>query len=71
MAFEIWETETRNIVDDFATEEAALAAVKDAIVRHGASYIASWFLAFEDERGESREIAAVDALVERALEMPV
>jgi len=70
MAFEIWETETRNIVDGFVTEEAALAAVKDAIARHGVSYVASWFLAYENESGDSHEIAAGGELIERALKMP-
>jgi len=32
--------------------------------------VASWFLAFEDEQGESSEIAAGDRLIERALKMP-
>ncbi len=69
MAFEIWETDTRNIVDDFDTEEAALEAVRDAVARHGASYVASWFLAYEDPKGDSTLVAAGAALIELANKM--
>ena len=70
MAFEIWEKRTRNLVDDFPTENAALEAVRDAVESFGLAYVASWVLACEDEEGETRQIADSVELIELARSAP-
>lgn len=64
--FEIWDLETRNIVDDFATEQDALDAVRDALRRHGRAYVRPWALG-RFTRAKAVAIAEGDALIERAL----
>lgn len=64
--FEIWDLETRNIVDAFGTEHDALDAVRDALQRHGDAYVRSWALG-RFTRTKAIAIADGDALIERAL----
>ncbi len=59
--FELWDLETRNLVDAFATEDEALAAVRDAYERHGEDYVLPWALARATQRsmqslGEGKEL---------------
>jgi hypothetical protein len=48
MVFELWNTESRNIVGAFATEAEALALVLDAIDEHGAEYVDTLALVLDD-----------------------
>ena len=66
MAFEIWEKRTRNLVDDFLTEEVALEAVREALEAFGTSYVMSWVLAYESDEGDTRQIADGPQLIELA-----
>lgn len=66
MAFELWETSSRNLAGDFPTKETALEAVRAAINRHGRPYVLPWLLAHEDEQGETNQIAAGDELISLA-----
>ena len=70
MAFEIWETSSRNLVGDFQTEEAALQAVRTAVNMHGLQYVMSWALAYEDEQGDTRLVADGAKLIELARATP-
>jgi hypothetical protein len=65
-SFEIWDLETRNLVDAFATEHEALEAVRDALGRHGRAYVRSWALG-RFTRAKAVAIAEGDALIDRAL----
>lgn len=64
--FELWDLSTGNMVDAFDTEDAALAAVRDALDRHGRAYLESWALAHATTR-TMRSLDEGDALIERAL----
>jgi ribulose bisphosphate carboxylase small subunit len=64
-AYELWDLETRNLVDAFGSEADALAAVRDALAQHGSSYVASWALARATRR-RVVPIAEGSALIARA-----
>lgn len=64
--FELWDLETGNMVDAFATEAEALGAVRDAYERHGECYVLSWALARATHR-RMESLGEGEALIERAL----
>ena len=66
MAYEIWETSTRNLIADFPSEEKALHAVRKALKKRGAGYVSTWLLAYEDENEATSKLAAGMDLVARA-----
>ncbi len=66
MSYELWDTETRNLVETFAAEEEALAAVRELIAVNGTVYPAALALAFEDGAGETTLIARGPQLAARA-----
>ena len=63
MIYELWNTRTRNLVDSFSTEAAALSAVRKIIEANGPEYARHLALAQEDSRGKTRLIAAGTDLV--------
>ena len=63
--FELWNRESGNLLGGFATEEMALAAVREAIQRNGEGYGEMLLLGSEDSRGHSKVIASGRQLVER------
>lgn len=65
--YELWDLETGNMIEAFHTETEALAAVRDAVTRHGRSYVETWALAHATVR-KMRSLAQGQALVERAFE---
>jgi hypothetical protein len=67
MTYELWDGDTGNAIGGFDTEADALALVREAIARHGRSYVETWFLGSEDARGRSKLIADGIVLAERAL----
>ena len=66
MAYELWSLDTRNIVGDYESEEAALVAVSDALRAHGREAVIDLALAHEDRGGRTRLIAKGNDLVARA-----
>lgn len=66
MIYALWDTETDNLVDDYDDERAALAAVRDAIERHGSGIIRTLALTSEDSDGRVTTLAIGDALIQRA-----
>ena len=70
MAFELWETESRNLAAVYDTEREALAAIRDALERHGKQYVQSFALVHEDKRGDSKTVALGAELIARALGTP-
>jgi hypothetical protein len=66
MVFEIWSTESRNLVASFDTEEEALRFVSVTLERSGANAVAGLALAREDESGQIETIAFGHHLARRA-----
>ena len=66
MAYEVWETQTGNLVASFSREQDALRLVRDAASMHGESYVRSLALVCEDEAGHTRTVAMADQLLARA-----
>jgi hypothetical protein len=67
VTYELWSKTSRSIVGAFATEDAAFAAVRDAVETHGRSYAEGLAVIREDRRGRSKAVAEGSALVDRAL----
>jgi hypothetical protein len=67
MAVEIWNERTRNAVDEFETEEEALAFVHAMINRHGERSLAAWAMDVADDTPMVRG----SELIARALAVPV
>ena len=67
MTYELWDTETRNIVGAYVSEEDALVVVREAIGAHGTRYADTLALVHEDARGAVQTLAVGAALAERAL----
>ena len=66
MAFELWEVGRRNLAAVYDTEAEALAAIRDAVDRHGRQYAESFALVHEDKKGNSKTVAMGVDLIERA-----
>lgn len=49
--YEIWDYESRNLIDAFESKEAALSAVRNAVERHGRAYVQAWALGRMDDDG--------------------
>ena len=64
--FELWDTETHNIVGLNESEKSALTMVKHVLEGHGKAYVASLALVLEDASGDARTVALGTALVDRA-----
>lgn len=64
--YELWDSETRNLLGTYPSEEAALAVIRSLLQKHGPGAVASLFLGREDETGRSTLIADGNALVKRA-----
>lgn len=67
MWFELWETETANLIQEFDSESEAIAFVRDAAQRHGRDYVMTWELAQVQDGSDSRAILAGEKLAARAL----
>lgn len=65
--FELWGKDSRSILGAFDTEEAALAAVREALDRHGRAYAETFAVIREDARGRSRLLGEGATLVEDAV----
>jgi hypothetical protein len=57
MSYELWDTETRSIVETFASEVEALQAARELIALNARAYPGALALAFEDDEGETTLIA--------------
>ena len=65
-SYELWQTQTRNLIGAFTTKDEALQVVRRAAENHGAAYIDTIFLGHEDDKGHSRLVAECKALLELA-----
>jgi hypothetical protein len=61
MHWELWDTESGNMVGDYASEAEALTVIRDALQRHGSSVVAVLALGAEhdDEAGSDDELPPV------------
>jgi hypothetical protein len=66
MSYELWDTETRNIIQDFESEDGALAAARELVALNPTAYPGALALVFEDDEGESMLIARGASLARRA-----
>lgn len=63
MAVQLWDDKDANMIDSFDHEEAALAAVRDTVERHGIEAVATWAL----DRLDDRPMIRGARLVRRAM----
>lgn len=70
MTYEIWETDSGNVVGGYDTEADALAVVCDTIAVYGEGAVTSWLLLREDRRGASTSVAQGVDLAAYALRSP-
>lgn len=66
MIYELFDTATANQVGVYQTEDAALAAVRGAVHRHGDDSVTTLALGLEDEAGDTTVIASGAALARLA-----
>lgn len=67
MTFDIYDTDTANLVGSFRNEEEALAMVRRAVEEDGPEAVVSWALGPTDLSGA---VISGPELVERALHVP-
>lgn len=67
MTFELWETESGNVIGGYETADAALEVVRATIAAHGRRAVETWLLIREDRRGNSKALEQGAALADRAL----
>jgi hypothetical protein len=66
VGYELWDTETRNLVETFESEADALEAVRELVALNRAVYPGALALVFENDEGRSTLIAKGSALATRA-----
>lgn len=64
MGYDIYDTDTANMVGSFATEHEALAMVQRAVEEDGPESVESWALGRSDRSGD---VLSGQQLIERAL----
>jgi hypothetical protein len=57
VSYELWDTETRNIVETFESEADVLVAVRELIALNAPAYPGALALVFEDDEGDTTLIA--------------
>jgi hypothetical protein len=65
-SFEIWDTDTANVLNDFPSEAAALTHVRQIVRRDGRDTVLTWELVRVPERGDAETIAIGQALADLA-----
>ncbi len=66
--FELWDDESNNLIDDYETEQAALADVLDQIETHGLQAVETWSLLRDCGTGPITMIARGSDLARYATE---
>jgi hypothetical protein len=66
VVFELWDTETANMVGSYATEAEALGVVRRAIEAYGAGYADGLALVLDDEVNDVQTLAIGAELAARA-----
>lgn len=65
MSYELWDTETRNIIQTFVSERDALDAARELIAVNTSAYPSALALVYEDEQGDSSLLARGEGLALR------
>jgi hypothetical protein len=66
VVYELWRDDSRNRSAAFATEQEALAAIREELARNGPAIVLRSVLVPADGRGNRTEVAEGQALVDRA-----
>lgn len=66
MSYELWETTSRNVIGNYATEAEALAAVRESESVYGAGFTRNLALLYADESDAVRGIAKGEELAKLA-----
>lgn len=66
LGYELWDTESRNLLDDFDTEAEALEAVRELIALNGPGTTDALALTLVTADGRMTTLAMGDALAARA-----
>lgn len=65
--YELWDAASGNLTEEFPTRAAALAAVREAVERHGRGYAEAYGVICVGPDGRSRLLAQGAELVDLAL----
>ncbi|HYI15851.1 MAG TPA: hypothetical protein VEX37_10705 [Thermomicrobiales bacterium] len=65
--YEIWDTETGNLIGEFSTEEEALLLVRHAVDDWGAHAAASLVMGYGQNNEVASQLIEGEALIQRAL----
>jgi hypothetical protein len=66
MAYELWDTDSGNLIHSYPTLDEALSLVRSAVASNGRRSVAQWALVSVAEDGTLDTIAAGSALAARA-----
>jgi hypothetical protein len=66
MTYELWDTESGNLIQAYENEADALALVRAALDAYGSSYATDLALLVDTGRGDLKTVAAGMELAERA-----
>lgn len=66
MIYELWDTESGNLIQAYESEADALALVRSAVDAYGAEYAADLALLLDSGRGDLTTIASGQDLAQRA-----
>jgi hypothetical protein len=66
VTYDLWDSQTGNIIATFQTKAEALSVVREALSRHGEDYVESLLFGQEDSRGRTKPIAEGKELVSLA-----
>ncbi|MPZ13659.1 MAG: hypothetical protein GEU73_04425 [Chloroflexi bacterium] len=62
--YELWQSETRNLMGSFETEEEAVSLLRRMLRAHGPTYVQHIVLGYEDDDGHSKTLARGKELVD-------
>jgi len=65
--YELWDAASGNLTEEFPTDATVLAAVRDAVARHGRAYAEAYGVIYAGPDGRSRLLAQGAELVDLAL----
>jgi hypothetical protein len=73
MTYQLWESDSANLVGSYETEDDALLIVRKAVETHGRGTVRSLVLIREDPQGRLTDVAGGDTLADLALarSMPI
>ena len=64
--YQLWDTGTGNLMDEFASEGEALAFIREVVIAEGARVVDDWALGWGDEDGDGAAIAHGNQLADLA-----